>query len=180
MALITTKTGDRGMTQLGPDRISSKTHPIITIQGGLDELSCALGLSGDKFDSIQTFLSEVMGYLYYRQIDEKRMAEQVEVLEEYITSHNNSIPTWFVNPRGAASFARAVCRRVERNVVEFSESERQKPESERYMNMDPIMQYLNRLSDYLFVKSFERAVPDQPQLFEDELAAEQLPLVAVG
>jgi cob(I)alamin adenosyltransferase len=179
MALVTTKTGDRGMTQLNPDRISSKTHPVIAIMGDMDELSCALGLAGDKFDSIQTFLSEVMGYLYYRQIDTARMSKQVEVLEEYITSHNNSIPTWFVNSRGPIPFARSVCRRCERNVVQFAEQERLLPESERYMNMDPIMQYLNRLSDYLFVKSFERIV-EEPQLFDDELAAEQLPLVAMG
>ncbi|MCL2757795.1 MAG: ATP:cob(I)alamin adenosyltransferase [Alphaproteobacteria bacterium] len=178
MAQITTKTGDRGMTQLNPDRISSKTHPIIAIMGELDELSCVLGMSGDKFDSIQTFLSELMGYLYYRHIDVRRMADQVEFLELYITSHNNSIPTWFVNPRGPTSLARAVCRRAERSVVEFAESERAKPESERYMNMDPIMQYLNRLSDFLFVKTFERAV-EEPQLFHDELAT-QLPLAAVA
>jgi cob(I)alamin adenosyltransferase len=178
MAQITTKTGDRGMTQLNPDRISSKTHPVIAIMGEVDELSCTLGLAGDKFDSIQTFLSELMGYLYYRQIDMKRMSQQVEFLEEYIVSHNNSIPTWFVNPRGPISLARAVCRRAERSVVEFTESERAKPESERYMNMDPVMQYLNRLSDYLFVKTFERTV-EEPQLFHDELAT-QMPLAAVA
>ena len=178
MAQITTKTGDRGMTQLNPDRISSKTHPVIAIMGEIDELSCTLGIEGDKFDSIQTFLSELMGYLYYRHIDMPRMTSQVEFLEDYIVSHNNSIPTWFVNPRGHISLARAVCRRAERRVVEFAESERAKPESDRYMNMDPIMQYLNRLSDYLFVKTFERVV-EEPQLFHDELA-EQLPLVAVA
>ena len=178
MAKITTKTGDTGMTQLNPDRIASKTHPVIEIMGQLDELSCTLGLSGDKFDMIQTFLSELMGYIYYKNIDAVRMAGQLEFLEDYITSHNNSIPTWFVNPRGTVSLARSVCRRVERRVVEFAESERAKPESERYMNFAPVMQYLNRLSDYLFVKTFERAATE-PTLFKDELA-EQLPLAAVA
>ena len=166
------------MTQLNPDRIASKTHPVIEIMGLIDELSCTLGLSGDKFDSIQTFLSELMGYIYYKNIDAARMALQLEILEDYITSHNNSIPTWFVNPRGTVSLARAVCRRVERRVVEFAESERAKPEHERYMNMAPVMQYLNRLSDYLFVKTFER-VQTEPALFKDELA-EQVPLAAVA
>ena len=167
------------MTQLNPDRIASKTHPVIELMGQMDELSCALGLSGDRFDSIQTFLSELMGYMYYRSIDMNNMRRNVESLEEYILSHNNSIPTWFVNPRGTVSLARAVCRRCERRIVEFAESEREKPEIERYMNMAPIIQYFNRLSDYLYVKSFERA-ETQPSLFRDELTVEQLPLAAVA
>lgn len=178
MALITTKTGDSGITQLNPDRIASKAHPMIEIMGEIDECACALGLAGDKFDAIQTFLSELMGYMYYRTIDEVRLKRQVEILEEYITTHNNSIPPWFVNPRGPVSLARAICRRVERRIVEFAETERQKPEEERYMNLLPIMQYFNRLSDYLFVKTFER-MEEHPTLFRDEMAT-QLPLVAIA
>lgn len=172
MAQITTKGGDTGMTQLNPNRIASKTHPVIQIQGDLDELSCALGLAGDKFDAIQTFLSEVMGYFYFKNVDERRISQQIWHLEDYITTHNNTIPPYFVNPRGYVSLARAVCRRAERRVVELMESERQLPEIERYgMNLSPVIQYLNRLSDYLFVKSFER-VQTQPSLFKDELTVE--------
>ena len=178
MAQITTKTGDFGMTQLNPDRIASKTHPIIEFMGNIDELACALGMAGDRFDSVQTFLSELMGYLYYKTLDEARLKQQVEILEDYIVTHNNSIPTWFVNPRGPVGLARAICRRVERRAVEFSESERDKPIAERYLNFAPIIQYFNRLSDYLFVKSFEREQL-HPQLFRDELEV-QLPLAAVA
>ncbi len=178
MALITTKTGDAGMTQLNPGRMESKSHPMIEIMGNIDELDCILGLDGDRFDGIQTFLSELMGYLYYRNADIARIRAQIEMLEEYITSHNNSIPTWFVNPRGYVSLARAVCRRCERRIVEFAESDRNLPESERYMDFAPIMKFFNRMSDYLFVKTFERAV-EQPELFKDELAT-QLPLAAMA
>lgn len=170
MAQVTTKSGDTGMTQLNPNRIASKTHPVIEIQGAIDELSCALGLSGDKFDGIQTFLSELMGYFYYKTIDDHRIAQQIWQLENYILTHNNSIPPFFVNPRGYISLARSICRRAERRVVELMESERKLPEIERYgMNLAPVIQYLNRLSDYLFVKGFERAAA-QPTLFKDELA----------
>ena len=172
MAAITTKSGDTGMTQLNPNRIASKTHPVIEIQGAIDELSCALGLAGDKFDGIQTFLSELMGYFYFKTVDDRRVAQQLWQLDDYITTHNNSIPPFFVNPRGHISLARAICRRAERRVVEMMESERQLPEIERYgMNLNPIIQYLNRLSDYLFVKGFER-VETQPSLFKDELATD--------
>jgi cob(I)alamin adenosyltransferase len=170
MAQIMTKKGDYGMTQLNPDRIASKTHPVIEIMGAIDELSCALGMSGDKYDGIQTFLSEMMGYLYYKTIDERRVAQQIWQLEDYITTHNNSIPPFFVNPRGNVSLARAICRRAERRVVEFMEAERNAALDEKYgMNIQPVQQYLNRLSDYLFVKSFER-VQTEPSLFQDELA----------
>jgi len=178
MAQITTKTGDFGMTQLNPDRIASKTHPVIEIMGQMDELSCALGLDGERFDGIQTFLSELMGYLYYKTLDEVRIKQQVEILEEYIVSHNNSIPTWFINPRGGVSLARAVCRRVERRIVELAECERANPVEDRYMNFGPMIQYFNRLSDYLFVKSFEREQL-HPQLFRDELEM-SLPLAAAA
>ncbi|MDR1337543.1 MAG: ATP:cob(I)alamin adenosyltransferase [Rickettsiales bacterium] len=178
MALITTKGGDTGMTQLNPNRIASKTHPVITIQGELDELSCALGLADDKFDNVQTFLSELMGYFYYKNVDERRVAQQIWQLEDYITTHNNSIPPFFVNPRGYVSLARAICRRAERRVVELMEGERALPEIERYgMNLAPVIQYLNRLSDFLFVKSFERA-QSQPALFRDEMETDDKKVVA--
>lgn len=158
------------MTQLNPNRIASKTHPVIEIMGALDEASCALGLSVDKFDGIQTFLSELMGYFYFKAVDERRIAQQIWQLEDYISTHSNSIPPFFVNPRGHVSLARAIVRRAERRVVEMMEAERALPEIERYgMNLAPVIQYLNRLSDYLFVKSFERA-QTQPELFKDELA----------
>ncbi|MDE6478307.1 MAG: ATP:cob(I)alamin adenosyltransferase [Alphaproteobacteria bacterium] len=170
MALITTKSGDKGMTQLNPDRMASKTHPVIEIMGTIDELSCALGVAGDAFDDIQTFLSELMGYFYYKNVDERRVAQHLWELENYIMGHNNSIPPHFINPRGYVSLARAICRRSERLVVAMMESERAVPDAEKYgMNLIPVIQYLNRLSDYLFVKSFERT-ETQPELFRDEMA----------
>ncbi|MDR0967662.1 MAG: ATP:cob(I)alamin adenosyltransferase [Rickettsiales bacterium] len=180
MATITTKKGDFGMTQLNPDRIASKTHPVIWIMGEMDELSCALGTCGDKFDGIQTFLSELMGCLYYKTLDERRVAQQIWQLEDYITTHNNSIPPFFVNSRGYIGLARAICRRAERRVVEFIEMERNAALDEKYgMNLQPIQQYLNRLSDYLFVKGFER-VQTEPSLFDDELATNDKIVAAVG
>lgn len=170
MARITTKNGDGGVTQLNPDRIASKAHPIIEIMGTIDEINCALGVDGSAYDEIQTFLSEIMGYMYFKQLDERKIAAQIWQMEEYIESHNNSIPPYFVNPRGYVSMARAICRRAERMIVGFVEDERALPESERYgMNMYPVIGYFNRLSDYLFVRSFERE-QTQPELFNDELA----------
>ncbi|MDR3208223.1 MAG: ATP:cob(I)alamin adenosyltransferase [Rickettsiales bacterium] len=169
MAKVTTKLGDNGMTQVAPDAMAPKSATVLDVMGNIDELSCVLGLCGDKFDAIQSFLSEIMGYLYYKNNNEARISGQVMLMEEYVSSHNNSIPTWFVNPRGFVSLARAVCRRAERSVVRMNNELRESSETE--YNLYPIMKYLNRLSDYLFVKSFEREV-NMPELFPDELAAQ--------
>jgi cob(I)alamin adenosyltransferase len=67
------------------------------------------------------------------------------------------------------SLARAVCRRAERSVVRMNNELRESGETG--YNLYPIMKYLNRLSDYLFVKSFEREA-NMPELFPDELAAQ--------
>ncbi|MDR2268594.1 MAG: ATP:cob(I)alamin adenosyltransferase [Rickettsiales bacterium] len=167
MAQVTTKLGDNGMTQVAPDAMAPKSATILDVMGNIDELSCVLGLCGDKFDSIQSFLSELMGYLYYKNNNESRIAGQVALMEDYISSHNNSIPTWFVNPRGFVSLARAICRRAERSIVRMNNELRE--QGSAGYNLYPVMRYLNRLSDYLFVKSFEREA-NMPELFPDELA----------
>jgi cob(I)alamin adenosyltransferase len=169
MAKITTKLGDNGMTQVAPDAMAPKSAAILDVYGNIDELSCVLGLCGDRFDAIQSFLTELMGYVYYRNNADARIAGQVALMEEYVGAHSNSIPTWFVNPRGFVSLARAVCRRAERSVVRMNNELREAGDSS--YNLYPIMRYLNRLSDYLFVKSFEREA-NMPELFPDELAVQ--------
>jgi len=171
MAQITTKLGDNGVAQVAPDAMAPKSSAILDVMGDLDELSCVLGLCDGKFDEIQSFLSEMMGYLYYRNNNETRISGQLNLMEDYINAHNNSIPNWFVNPKGFVSLARAVCRRAERSVVRMNNELRDTGEA-RY-NLYPIMRYLNRLSDYLFVKSFEREV-NMPELFPYELAVRQM------
>ena len=73
----------------------------------------------------------------------------IAVLEQEIDTMNNSLPTMthFILPGGHSTvsychIARSVCRRAERKVVELYETE---PFDEL------VLQYLNRLSDYLFV-----------------------------
>lgn len=168
MAQITTKSGDKGMTQVAPDAMAPKSSVVLDVMGNIDELSCILGLCGDRFDAIQSFLSELMGYIYYKNNNESRVSGQVALMEDYILSHNNSIPTWFVNPKGFVSLARSVCRRAERSVVRMNNELRESGKIDDY-NLYPVMKYLNRLSDYLFVKSFEHEA-QMPELFPDELA----------
>ncbi|MCC6584663.1 MAG: cob(I)yrinic acid a,c-diamide adenosyltransferase, partial [Chitinophagales bacterium] len=73
----------------------------------------------------------------------------ITLLEQYIDKMNETLPElkFFILPGGnkAASVchvARTVCRRAERCVVRLSENDK----------IEPILiQYLNRLSDFLFV-----------------------------
>ena len=148
--------------------MAPKSAAVLDVMGNIDELNCVLGLCDGQFDAIQSFLSEIMGYLYYKNNNETRINAQLMLMEEYVTSRNNSIPTWFVNPKGFVSLARAVCRRAERSVVKMNNELREQGDNAGY-NLYPVMRYLNRLSDYLFVKSFEREA-NMPELFPDALA----------
>jgi cob(I)alamin adenosyltransferase len=76
--------------------------------------------------------------------------EDVGLLEKEIDKMNETLPEMrsFILPGGSmavstAHVARCVCRRAERHCVNMQEQE---------MFIDPlVIQYLNRLSDYLFV-----------------------------
>ncbi len=159
MALITTKFGDKGQTKL-LNEVVSKADPIIHLLGEVDELSCILGLSGDKFDDIQTYLSEVMGYLYLKSSNNEKLLQKTNELENYIMSHNSSIPNKFINPKGFVSMARAICRRIERTIVSLDRQD--------YMDLTFVLKYFNRLSDFLFIQTFaaqnenekEKELPD--------------------
>jgi cob(I)alamin adenosyltransferase len=73
---------------------------------------------------------------------------RLKALERQIDAFQNEAPTphFFVLPGGSfeaalVHFARTVCRRAERQVVALSEQETVRP---------LVLQYLNRLSDWLF------------------------------
>jgi cob(I)alamin adenosyltransferase len=73
---------------------------------------------------------------------------RLKALERQIDAFQNEAPTphFFVLPGGSfeaalVHFARTVCRRAERRVVALSEQETVRP---------LVLQYLNRLSDWLF------------------------------
>ena len=90
--------------------------------------------------------------------------EDIQKLEQEIDKMNETLPEMrsFVLPGGhtTVSFchlARCVCRRAERLSIDLSDKTLQKK---------LILQYLNRLSDYLFVLS---------RYLSKELGAEEIP-----
>ncbi|GEP94159.1 cob(I)yrinic acid a,c-diamide adenosyltransferase [Chitinophaga cymbidii] len=168
MALkIYTKTGDKGKTSLIGGTKVSKSHLRIETYGTVDELNSWMGLVNDLMTErpVKLLLKEVQDRLFTVGASlacdpekETKMsipdlhAEDVKVLEDAIDAMNETLPEmkFFVLPGGHVSVshchvARCVCRRAERLCVAMKEQD---------MFVEPlVLQYLNRLSDYLFVLS---------------------------
>lgn len=162
---IYTKTGDDGTTGLGDGTRLPKTHPRIVAYGGVDELNSVLGMAlsaglpapmPERLAAIQNDLFDLGADLCVPESPEppenpplRVTEEQVERLENWIDEANEHLEPLrsFVLPGGTKAaahlhVARAVCRRVEINVLQLAEFE----EINSLVNV-----YLNRLSDLLFV-----------------------------
>ena len=161
---VYTKTGDEGLTSLVGGYRVSKTNARIEAYGTVDELSANLGLlasymkDGDDKTLIIRTQRNLFTVCSNLATDKSKMKvatsytldpEEVKILEDEIDAINANIPpqTAFILPGGSheASFAhvcRTVCRRAERRIFFMNESTPVDAE---------ILQYMNRLSDYLFV-----------------------------
>ena len=166
MALkIYTKTGDLGKTSLIGGTKVPKSHIRIESYGTVDELNSYIGLVADSISGqdIRAILKEIQDRLFTigsslacdpdkepsLKIPDLK-ASDVVFLEQQIDVMNLELPEMkhFILPGGHttvsfAHIARCVCRRAERGCVNMKENE---------LFVDPlVIQYLNRLSDYLFV-----------------------------
>jgi len=154
---IATRTGDNGTTGLGDNTRVSKNSLRVHAMGDVDELNSQIGvlLCEDMPDAMRTLLVEVQHQLFNLGGElsipgfELLKAEAVLALDDALDSHNAALPKLqeFILPAGtrAASLAhvcRTVARRAERAVVALGNEEALK---------DTPRQYLNRLSDLLFV-----------------------------
>jgi len=162
---IYTKTGDRGSTSLlGGSRVP-KHHLRIESYGTLDELNSYIGLLRDQQPSadVKEQLLEIQDRLFTlgsllasepgkSKVKIPEISEHdVVYLENCIDRMNETLPEMrnFVLPGGhpavsVCHVARCVCRRAERIIVHLSE-ESEVPAV--------VLEYMNRLSDYLFVLS---------------------------
>lgn len=164
LSKITTRTGDDGTTGLGDGSRLSKTDLRFDAMGAIDGLNAHIGLLQaylddnpaiyDELSTIQHQLFNIGGELAlpnhadmgYIAIDEHTIIN----LETQITKHNDQLPYLkeFILPAGSiataqAHIARSLCRDAERTFIKLSL---------RDGNINQTtLQYLNRLSDYLFV-----------------------------
>jgi cob(I)alamin adenosyltransferase len=158
LSKIYTRTGDQGTTGLGDGTRVPKTHARIEAYGAVDEANSAIGMVlavpnlpaevTQTLTQVQHELFDLGGELAvpgYRAIT----SEHITHLEQQLDRFNDPLPPLkeFILPGGgpaasACHLARAISRRAERRVWLLSENEKVAPE---------VPQYLNRLSDLLFV-----------------------------
>ncbi len=167
---IYTKTGDDGTTGLFGGTRVPKYHLRIESYGTVDELNSYIGLIRDQLNnnSLKETLTKIQTDLFTlgamlatppeketlksgkERLNIPKINESsIQFLENEIDTMNENLPpmTHFILPGGhpTVSFchiARCVCRRSERLTVALNEEE---------SISATILQYLNRLSDYLFV-----------------------------
>ena len=162
-SIIYTGTGDKGTTSLVGERVS-KAHQRIESYGTVDELNSFIGLLitslEEKADQdfllfIQHKLFTIGSYLATDQentelkVESKVMPETITRIEREIDRLDNELPKMrnFILPGGSrpaslAHVCRTVCRRAERQIYRLAET---------IPVEEPVLVFINRLSDYLFV-----------------------------
>jgi cob(I)alamin adenosyltransferase len=156
---IATRTGDEGTTGLGNNQRVSKNSLRVHAMGDVDELNSHIGLL--LCEPIQEELRQLLVEIQHQLFNlggelsipgfELLKTEAVVVLDDALEKYNAMLPKLeeFILPAGnrAASQAhvcRTVARRAERATVALG--------NEEALNDAP-RQYLNRLSDLMFVLS---------------------------
>jgi cob(I)alamin adenosyltransferase len=158
LTVIATRAGDDGTTGLGDGSRVAKDSARIAALGDVDELNSALGLvlAEPLLDAqVAADLREAQHELFdmgaelcipgYAKLDDGHVSR----LDARLAHYNGTLPALreFILPGGARPaallhMARTICRRAERAVVALQRMETVNP---------PVVQYLNRLSDLLFV-----------------------------
>ncbi len=165
---IYTRTGDTGSTSLFGGKRVLKCEELVDVYGSIDELNSWVGLIASDLDvpDVKQFLEEIQSDLFTigstlagwketpqgpalkgpkgRALEEriKEMEARIDLLEKELPPIRN-----FILPGGTVLGARihivrAICRRVERQMVSLLQKQ----------PVDPvIVKYLNRLSDLFFM-----------------------------
>jgi len=161
---IYTKTGDRGDTRLFDGTKVRKHNDRVEAYGDVDELNAFIGAAASflKDETLATMLAAIQKDLFSvgaqladpgvkAQSREKSQIprERILALENAIDTFETELPPLrqFIlagggNGGALLHIARTVCRRAERRVVSLSEKVEVNPS---------VIEYLNRLSDFLFV-----------------------------
>ncbi|MFN9707558.1 MAG: cob(I)yrinic acid a,c-diamide adenosyltransferase [Burkholderiales bacterium] len=157
LTTIATRTGDDGTTGLGDGSRVPKDHLRVQAMGDVDELNSSLGVVlseplpidvREALVCIQHELFNLGGELAVPGFALLKDAA-LQHLDQALINYNSQLPPLreFILPGGTRSascthMSRAIARRAERSVVHLGRTEPLRPQ---------IQQYLNRLSDLLFV-----------------------------
>jgi len=185
LTIITTRTGDDGITSLADGSRVPKTHPRVNALGDVDELNSQLGLllaqlhvqSSDtpRLSELAKVLRPVQHALFdigselaipgHTQLTPEQLAH----LDTNAEQLNAQLPSLreFILPGGSpvsaqAHVVRSVCRKAERSVVAMHQAELSEGDPDKLL----AQRYLNRLSDLLFIlaRSVNQAL-DEPDVF---------------
>lgn len=168
---IYTGGGDKGMTSLVGGFRVSKTHPRLEAYGTIDELNSFIGLLMTEVEDpesyelllfVQSKLFTVGSYLATDpskteyKIESHITEDSIKRLEQAMDQMDSSLPNMksFVLPGGCRSAAlahvcRTVCRRAERDIYRLAETDEVE---------EPILIFMNRLSDFLFLLSRKECI----------------------
>ncbi|MBC8060103.1 MAG: cob(I)yrinic acid a,c-diamide adenosyltransferase [Clostridiaceae bacterium] len=155
---ITTKSGDKGYTNLLKDKMVLKSDIRVKLLGEIDELSSYLGLLKsevaeekikDELGNIQSNISTVMAQVaagnpekyFLTREDLVEIEELISKYEGMYISQNKFILTGDNRISSIMDICRAVARKVERQVIEVDIV---------YPVEENCKKYFNRLSDYLY------------------------------
>lgn len=159
---IYTRGGDKGETSLSDGSRVLKHDVRVEAYGAVDETNAAIGVAclyadGDNQKMLKTIQNDLfdLGADLSTPIADNEEGklriteEQVKRLEREIDQMNENLKdlTSFILPGGSKAsshlhLARTICRRAERLAINQAQSYRTNPF---------VIQYLNRLSDHLFV-----------------------------
>jgi cob(I)alamin adenosyltransferase len=154
---IYTRTGDDGTTGLADGSRVAKDAPRMEAIGGVDELNSVIGLllCEEMPDAIRACLAGVQhdlfdlggelsvpGHAIVSEAHSRRLEEALDAFNARLPALKDFILPGGTRAASLAHVARTVCRRAERALVALARTEPPPP---------PLLQYLNRLSDLLFV-----------------------------
>ncbi|MBP7927808.1 cob(I)yrinic acid a,c-diamide adenosyltransferase [Patescibacteria group bacterium] len=174
---IYTKTGDKGTTSLFGGKPSLKSGKIVDLIGTIDEVNSIIGVAVVSSSAYtQKGLTPVQNDLFVlgayfagdlQQKSKNNFKKKTLSLEKSIDNATSKVPPlkYFILPGGTAAsanlhYARTVCRRLERLLVDFlNDTNFLEKEAD-------LLTYINRLSDYLYVlarkENYDSGIDDIP------------------
>ena len=184
LTIITTRTGDDGITSLADGSRVPKTHPRVDALGDVDELNSQLGLLLAQLAEVRhnehlKALIRIVKPVQHALFDigselaipghTQLKSEQLTYLDAQAQELNSKLPSLkeFILPGGSiisaqAHVVRSVCRRAERSVVAMHQAELSEGDADKLL----AQRYLNRLSDLMFIvaRSINQAL-GEPDVF---------------
>lgn len=161
---IYTRRGDQGKTDLFSGERVKKYDIQVEAYGVVDELNSCLGIARSKIseEEIYTLLKNIQQKLFVvgaelasrkknlkntiESKDVSKLEEKIDFFKEKVDLKNSfSIPGESENA-SYLDLGRTVCRRAERRIFELNDLE-------KYELNNYLLEYINRLSDLLFILS---------------------------